>query len=268
MFEFDRLPDRSFGDESGAISRSLKASAGAVRRLSGWAILALGLVMGAAPRTAAAQNGGPNPATPSDTFAHARHQQLACMTCHLSSSGALLTFQPPRGCQICHHTVQAKQGCVPCHEQGSVPQTIDVHVSIAAAGKPPLERPVGFRHEWHGKLPCAACHGQPVTLVPVDSALTCQGCHADHHQAGRSCATCHRTDSIRQPHMLPVQAHVACDRCHSTAAIAPLTPTRSFCLVCHDPAVDHHPERECVACHLQASPEEYRPLLLRGGSGG
>ena len=121
-----------------------------------------------------------------------------------------------------------------------------MHVAIAAAGKPPLERTVGFRHEWHGKLQCAACHGTPVTLAPVDSALTCQGCHADHHQAGRSCATCHRTDSIKQPHMLPVQAHLACDRCHSTAAIAPLTPTRSFCLACHDPSVDHHPERECV----------------------
>lgn len=200
---------------------------------------------------------------PADSFAHARHQKLPCMTCHLSSSGAMLTFQPPRGCQICHHTVQARQGCVQCHEQGSVPQTIDVHVDIAAAGKPPLGRTVGFRHEWHGKLQCATCHGTPVTLAPVDSAQTCQGCHASHHEAGRSCATCHRTESIKQPHMLPVQAHAACDRCHSTAAIAPLTPTRSFCLACHDPSVDHYPERQCVACHLQSTPEDYRARLLK-----
>jgi hypothetical protein len=223
--------------------------------------LLVGVVSTMGMGRASAQSGAG--AAPADSFAHARHQKLPCMTCHLSSSGEMLTFQPPRGCQICHHTVQAKQGCVQCHAQGSVPQTIDVHVDIAAAGKPPLGRTVGFRHEWHQTLQCATCHGTPVTLAPVDSAQTCQGCHASHHEAGRSCATCHRTESINQPHMPPVQAHVACDRCHSTAAIAPLTPTRSFCLACHDPSVDHYPGRQCVACHLQSTPEEYRARLLK-----
>lgn len=202
-------------------------------------------------------------ALPSDSFAHVRHAKLPCITCHLSSSGALLTFQPPRGCQICHHVDQARNGCAQCHEPGSVPEAIEVHFAIAAADKPARERTVAFRHERHAAQPCAACHGQSVTLAPVDSVLTCRGCHVEHHTADRNCATCHRTDSITQPHALPVQAHVACDRCHTTAAIAPLAPTRSFCLVCHEPSVDHYPERECVACHLQASPEEYRPHLLR-----
>lgn len=269
MHEFVQLPRRYLGDVPGATGgiRDVVRRVGRVRNR--WAILAAVVLAGFQPSTAAGQGAGQGQATPgavpkvaSDSFAHARHQKLPCMTCHLSSSGAMLTFEAPRGCQICHHTAQAKQGCVQCHEQGSVPPAIDVHVAIAAAGKPPLERTVGFRHEWHGKLQCAACHGTPVTLAPVDSAQTCQGCHASHHEAGRSCATCHRTEGIKQPHMRPVQAHAACDRCHSTAAIAPLTPTRSFCLACHDPSVDHHPERECVACHLQSTPEDYRARLL------
>jgi hypothetical protein len=180
----------------------------------------------------------------------------------------MLTFEAPRGCQICHHVEQARKGCAQCHEPAGVPAAISVHVAIAAAGKPPVDRAVPFRHERHASLQCAACHGQPVTLAPVDSARTCQGCHAEHHLAGRSCATCHRTDTITQPHALPVQAHVACDRCHQTAAIAPLTPSRSFCLACHAPAVDHHPERECSTCHMQASPEEYRGWLLRTAPAG
>jgi len=237
-------------------------------RAIGKATLVVGAVMAFGVRGAAGESGrapvaSVDAAVTVDSFAHARHTKLPCMTCHLSNSGAMLTFEAPRGCQICHHTVQAKNGCAQCHQSDSVPQAIEVHFAIAAADKPARERTVVFRHERHAAQQCTACHGQPVTLAPVDSARTCQGCHADHHQAGRNCATCHRTDSITQPHTLPVQAHIACDRCHTTAAIAPLTPTRSFCLVCHEPSVDHHPERECVACHLQASPEEYRPRLLR-----
>jgi len=235
-----------------------------------WGVLTIlvlaGLLTGTSVGVAETWNDGAGrllPSSASDSFSHKRHERLACMTCHLSSSGSMLTFEPPRGCQICHHVDQARNGCAQCHEAGSVPDTIAVHVVIAAAGDPPLDRTIPFRHERHAALQCTNCHGQPVTMEPTDSAQTCRGCHADHHQSGRTCATCHRTEHITQPHSLPVQAHVACDRCHSTAAIAPLTPTRSFCLVCHDPRVDHYRERECVACHLQASPADYRARLLK-----
>jgi hypothetical protein len=237
-------------------------------RAIGKAALVAGAVMafgvgGAAGESRRVVVPGLDAAVVSDSFAHVQHTKLPCMTCHLSSSGAMLTFTPPRGCQICHHVDQARNGCAQCHSPGSVPEAIEVRLAIASADTPARERTVAFRHEGHASQKCAACHGQSVTLAPVDSALTCRGCHADHHQARRNCATCHRTESITQPHSRPVQAHVACDRCHSTAAIAPLTPTRSFCLVCHEPSVDHYPEHECTACHLQASPEEYRPHLLR-----
>lgn len=205
---------------------------------------------------------------PSDTFPHPRHKKLACLTCHLSRSGEKLTFEAPRGCQICHHQNPAKSDCVKCHEQGSLPEAIAIQVSVVAAGKPARERTVAFQHQRHTDLACTACHGQPVTMAPVDSAASCQGCHDKHHEAGRQCASCHRTATITTPHALPVRVHVACDACHATAAIRVLTPTRTFCLACHDPKVDHYPTKECSVCHLRAHPEEYRSRLLKQGSTG
>jgi len=222
------------------------------------------VVSGAGGRPASVPDAAAPAAVAVDSFSHARHQRLACLTCHLSNSGSVLTFEPPRGCQICHHTIEARAGCDRCHEPGSIPATLEIPVAIAAAGHPPRTRTVAFPHEEHTELPCRGCHAQAVTLEPVDSAQSCRGCHAEHHEVGRTCATCHRTEHIVAPHAPPVQAHEACDACHPTDAIAPLTPTRSFCLTCHDPAVDHHQERECVACHLQSTPEAYRSHLLQG----
>jgi hypothetical protein len=202
-------------------------------------------------------------APPSDTFPHSRHKKLACLTCHLSRSGQKLTFEPPRGCQICHHQAPERSECTSCHIKSELPLAIEVDVSIAAAGKPARQRPVGFPHEKHGELRCTDCHSEPVTLHPADSVVTCKGCHDKHHAAGRNCAWCHRTATIKTPHALPARVHIACDACHATAAIARLSPTRSFCLVCHDPAVDHYAGRECASCHLQASPDEYRARLLK-----
>ncbi len=105
----------------------------------------------------------PPPTLPSDSFSHPRHKKLACLTCHLSTSGQKLTFEPPRGCQICHHQDPLKADCTKCHEQGSLPEIVAVPVSIAAAGKPARERTVSFRHEKHTDLKCTACHGQAVT---------------------------------------------------------------------------------------------------------
>ena len=208
------------------------------------------------------------PAFSGDSFPHPRHRSLACLTCHLSRSGAKLTFEPPRGCQICHHQNPAQAECQKCHEQGSLPEVIGVQVSVTAAGKPPRDRAVAFRHEVHGKLRCTDCHGESVTLAPVDSAVTCQGCHDQHHAEGRSCATCHRVASITQAHARPARIHVACDACHATVAIAALTPTRTFCLACHGPNQDHYEGRECVTCHLQAHPDQYRGRLLKSGKSG
>jgi hypothetical protein len=203
------------------------------------------------------------PALPSDSFPHPRHKKLACLTCHLSTSGQKLTFTPPRGCQICHHQDPTRAECTRCHEDGSLPEIVAVPVSIAAAGKPERERTVAFRHERHAKVHCTDCHGQPVSLAPVDSAISCHGCHDKHHDVDRDCSTCHRSATITVVHARPARVHVACDACHPTAAIAPLVPKRSFCLTCHGPAQDHYTGRECSSCHLQAHPEDYRARLLK-----
>lgn len=205
---------------------------------------------------------------PADTFPHARHARFNCLTCHLSASQSMLAFKRPEGCQRCHHRDPARLECSTCHRPDSVPATMERHLSISAAGRPPQDRVVTFPHRRHARLGCTTCHGEPGSLLPVDSAATCQGCHAQHHEAGRDCATCHTNPSLLKIHGPPARVHVACDACHATANIAALTPTRSFCLVCHRAQVDHQVGRECTTCHFQATPEQYRARLLRQGKAG
>jgi hypothetical protein len=208
------------------------------------------------------------PAAPSDTFSHPIHKKLACLTCHLSKTGAKLTFEAPRGCQICHHQTPERSKCADCHAKDEIPEIKTIELRIAAAGKPPRERSVAFRHEVHKESPCVNCHTARVSLTPADSVASCTGCHTEHHKEGRDCATCHRTAAISDPHSPPATSHVACDACHATAAIAPLEPTRTFCLACHLETVDHYRDRECAVCHLQAHPTEYRGRLLKAGHPG
>jgi hypothetical protein len=174
----------------------------------------------------------------------------------------MLTFERPRGCQNCHHKSPATSDCIHCHRGARLPKTVDVTFSVAAASRPPRARTVAFPHEKHWPLGCAGCHTVEATLQPADSVATCHGCHDRHHTVGRDCATCHRTATIKGPHLAPTRPHVACNLCHPTAVIAPLTPTRSFCLVCHESAVDHNRGEQCTSCHMQESPEDYREHLL------
>jgi hypothetical protein len=105
-----------------------------------------------------------------------------------------------------------------------------------------------------------------VSLEPEPPVTKCTACHEDHHAARRDCASCHRTAGIIKAHAPPIDAHQACDRCHTERTVAALEPTRSFCLACHESATDHHTEKECTVCHLQASPEGYRAKLTSAGN--
>jgi hypothetical protein len=203
----------------------------------------------------------------SDTFPHARHTRLACLTCHdLRSKTRRLTFEAPRGCQICHHQRPARAECRSCHQSGEIPATVPVQVAVAVPRHDRKRRTVEFKHEKHDTLACTGCHVTPVTLAPADSVRTCAACHASHHAESRDCSVCHRTADITRPHKLPVQAHAACDACHTPATVAKLVPTRSFCLACHASEQDHHAPTECSACHFQRSPAELRPKLHREGA--
>ncbi len=205
-------------------------------------------------------------ASPPDSFSHARHRQLACLTCHTTRTGhGQLTFQSPRGCQICHHQAPARSDCSSCHPATELQDPLPVEVRVAVTPNPARPRQVSFEHSAHRSLPCIECHTAPVSLEPSAPVGTCAACHAEHHEATRNCASCHRTGTITEPHARPVEAHIGCDACHALATVAKLSPSRPFCLTCHSTEQDHYESRECTTCHFQARPEEFRAHLLEVG---
>ena len=201
---------------------------------------------------------------PADSFEHARHKDLACLTCHLTSSEtSTLNFKAPRGCQTCHHSTAAQRKCAACHDASALVVTVD-HVTVTVPAHAPRPRQVSFQHARHERLSCKECHTTPVTLEPAAPVKDCVSCHEQHHTAATNCAACHAAGDVAAPHTPPAQAHQACDACHTPARIALLTPSRGFCLTCHQPQVEHYPARECTPCHLDATPAEWRARLVVG----
>jgi hypothetical protein len=111
---------------------------------------------------------------------------------------------------------------------------------------------------------CKDCHTTPVSLEPGTAEKTCVACHDQHHTEAKDCAACHAGGELDQPHAPPVVAHQACDACHTPASVAQLTPSRPFCLTCHQPQVNHYATQECTPCHLLATPAEWRARLIGG----
>lgn len=244
-------------------------------RMSGLRIsLILGvLIPGAAAVGERAGPGSPAPEAqevgrrpfPADSFPHARHQRLACITCHTTGSRhGRLTFERPRGCQICHHQRPQEADCVTCHKPEARRQPLPLTIAIAIRDSTPRSRPVQFAHPVHAPLQCVRCHSEPVSLSPGAAARGCRGCHEDHHTAGRACATCHAGAQLQAAHARNVaDSHRACDACHTAATVALLTPDRSFCVTCHQPQRDHYVKGQCTTCHFLKPPAEYRIRLLR-----
>ena len=207
------------------------------------------------------------PPWPADTFAHARHERLACIACHDPRSKQKLTFQPGRGCQICHHQAPDRNNCSTCHTPEELAARAPaVTVTVTVTDRPPLPRSVAFDHTAHGSQACTTCHTTAVTLAPAPEAVTCTACHAQHASGTAKCATCHSTAEASRAHAPPADAHRACAGCHSAAIVASLTPTRTLCLTCHTPQRDHKPGAECTTCHLGADPANYRPHLTAGAA--
>jgi len=203
---------------------------------------------------------------PADSFEHDRHKELTCITCHTTSSPtSTLNFQAPRGCQICHHTAAAKRDCAACHASADLgPERLPVIVTVPK--HPPRPREVTFEHAEHQDVACKECHATPVTLAPSEPARACAACHEQHHTEADNCAACHAGGDLEAPHTPPIVAHQDCDACHTPARVAELTPSRPFCLTCHQPqaGADHYPARECTTCHLDATPAEWRSRLMGG----
>lgn len=206
------------------------------------------------------------PAAAADSFSHVPHRRLPCLTCHTTTSKrSALTFERPRGCQICHHQAPSAGRCPACHQAAELAEPVAATVPVAVGAREPRLRAASFSHPAHASRACTECHTTPVTLAPVAAVTTCQNCHESHHAAGPACSTCHSGSDIRQAHVRPVDAHRACDECHAPATVARLVPVRQLCLTCHQPQANHYPARECVTCHFQSSPAEYQGHLLKGG---
>jgi hypothetical protein len=204
-------------------------------------------------------------AVPADSFEHGKHEELTCITCHTTSEGhGDLTFEPPRGCQICHHQAPARTDCADCHPSGDALPGFTADVTVhPVPDSEPVHRTGDFAHEKHGDLACVECHRTPVTLSPPAEVATCASCHENHHEAGITCTGCHAVDPATEAaHAPPETAHEACAACHTTETIAALEPDRPFCLTCHQTEVDHEPAGLCATCHMLESPEEYRPRLI------
>jgi hypothetical protein len=205
-------------------------------------------------------------ASPTDTFSHKQHRKLACITCHTTTSPTRrLTFEPPRGCQICHHQRPASSDCAACHQSTELAPPDPLTISVSVPRQVPRPREVSFGHEEHARLGCVDCHTTRVTLEPEPPVAACTACHEEHHAAQVDCASCHRTTQVMTAHAPPIDPHQACDQCHTERTVLALEPTRSFCLACHGSETDHYQEKECTVCHLQASPEAYRARLTSAG---
>jgi hypothetical protein len=212
--------------------------------------------------TSGGSGAGPPPPVQQDTFSHARHARIACLVCHQTGEGhGRLTFQPPRGCQICHHQAPAQARCAQCHRTSEVVVPVPVTVTVSVPQHSPRPRSVSFRHEPHLQRACIECHTTPVTLAPPPAIATCRNCHADHHASTRGCADCHAAAQPAAAHTLE-SAHQQCTACHTQATIAQLTPVRAFCATCHlDKVTGHYDQRECTTCHFLSDPAALRPQL-------
>ncbi len=209
----------------------------------------------------------PAPATgpaPQDSFPHAPHRRHACLECHTNREGhGGLTFVPPRGCNICHHQAPARSDCATCHRAQPPAPVQHLTVRVTVPNEPVRAREVPFSHETHVAKRCTECHTTPVTLAPTAALLECRSCHEEHHTADRSCAACHTAGDLRARHEDPKTSHQRCDACHTPTTVALLTPTRPFCLTCHEPQrADHYVQKECTVCHFLAEPAAFRPRLV------
>lgn len=208
------------------------------------------------------------PLVPRDTFSHKRHVQLACITCHTVRGSAGLTFERPRGCQICHHQAPSRNDCTRCHQADELAPARQATITVTVAGHAPRPRGALFEHAIHSGVACVTCHTEAVTLAPSQDAVTCASCHADHHAPARQCVTCHAVNAadVRSAHAPPVEAHITCDACHATTTVARLEPDRPMCITCHQPQREHYATRQCTTCHFQAEPAAFRHLLTRASS--
>jgi len=197
-----------------------------------------------------------------DSFPHSRHRSLACLQCHTSREGhGRLAFEPPRGCNICHHQDPGRATCTKCHQPDELAAPRPVSVRVTVPKEAPQARSVAFSHQRHSERACIDCHTTPVSMAPSAPARECRTCHEDHHAVQRDCSVCHSRDVLAR-HQVE-SAHTRCDACHTKSTVALLTPTRPLCATCHRAQrTGHYEPKECTLCHFLSEPGAYRRRLV------
>ncbi len=171
-------------------------------------------------------------------FDHAPHVQraaLACTACHttLAEHGGI-TLTDGASCDACHHRASEPIDCLRCH--GGPGGTPTGKIATQAGD---------FSHEVHrGRgLACSVCHTAPSMSI---QGLSCDNCHAFHHQPKNACLDCHKGD-VKGIH--PPVAHSGCTICHGDKVAGVTEWTRQVCTVCHADKVEHNAPAECHLCH-------------------
>jgi len=209
----------------------------------------------------------PKHAAPADTFPHASHRSLTCITCHQNGRGPGITFTRPRGCLLCHHQSPSDSKCATCHHDAQLSKPIPAALVVTVPSHPPSVRDVDFMHTRHSSRACVECHTTPVTLAPAPGKASCADCHAEHHAEGRDCTSCHHLTAPKAAHTTLAAAHQNCDACHTRSTVVRLTPDRNLCGTCHAAKkTGHYDARECTTCHFLVDPAAYRAHLVRGGT--
>jgi hypothetical protein len=182
-------------------------------------------------------------------FAHANHRSVSCTTCHTSDvSHGGLKVSVARRCTACHHANTAVgNDCQRCHRATELTRPLSMSVPVRlTVSHAPQTKTLAFEHARHGRLECSTCHA--ATLARTVEK-TCASCHADHHEATRTCTTCHTPSPASHPRTLHVTG-CGGSGCHTTEATAAVTPARAVCVACHVKQADHKPGRDCASCHL------------------
>ena len=192
------------------------------------------------------------PAPPSDAagrFSHRLHRTVTCTACHTAEDAhGTIKIRTATDCAGCHHSKANQQRCTSCHgreELGGVRErTLPVKLSVWATAR---SRTLTFAHNHHAGIGCVSCHQG----APSFSALkSCDGCHRDHHDVERACASCHNLPVEAKAHDRRV--HLTCEgaECHTSALLPRPVTARGVCIACHTQQVDHEPGGDCASCHL------------------
>ena len=194
---------------------------------------------------------------PQDTagFWHSQHRGVECSACHtMEGSHGRVTVTSIRDCRSCHHTAPVADECATCHTRAEVRQvqrqvTRTMDMRIGSLDRP--RRSLPFAHAVHEDLACAECHTEGLTLSAA--AVSCSGCHGEHHEPDMECRACHATPADNAH---DAQVHLGCagSGCHGDPPVRGVPRTRDFCLVCHQDLVDHRPGRNCEDCHALPQP--------------